>query len=160
MFFKKIGVDVWHIVRFPFRVLTWFWTRPTRYSTRCIIARPDGKILTVRLAYFPARWTFPGGGLEKDEMAEQAVIREVYEETGIHIMNPCHMGTYEWEKHFRKHFFDCFYVVLSETPVVIPDPYEIADIQWIDVNGPFPEPHAGFFKTVIGFYMAATNINS
>lgn len=40
--------------------------------------------------------TFPGGHIEPDESLTDAVIREVYEETGLTIKNPVMCGIYDW----------------------------------------------------------------
>lgn len=51
-----------------------------------MILRED-KVLLSRLAPYLApseRWTLPGGGIEFGEHPRDAVVREVYEETGLH----------------------------------------------------------------------------
>ena len=47
----------------------------------------DGRVLIVRRAQPPAHglYTLPGGGVELGETLEQAVIREIREETGLEI---------------------------------------------------------------------------
>ena len=40
--------------------------------------------------------TFPGGHIEEGEPLTDAVVREVYEETGLHIKNPVMCGIYDW----------------------------------------------------------------
>lgn len=42
--------------------------------------------------------TFPGGHIEKGEVFNYSVIREVKEETGLDIKNPVLRGIYHWYK--------------------------------------------------------------
>ncbi len=42
--------------------------------------------------------TFPGGHVEPRETFFEAVIREVYEETGLTIQNPMLRGIYHWHR--------------------------------------------------------------
>jgi 8-oxo-dGTP diphosphatase len=46
----------------------------------------DGRVLVVRLTErtpFPGAWSLPGGRVEVGEHPEQAVVRELFEETGL-----------------------------------------------------------------------------
>ncbi len=58
----------------------------------CALIDPDGRVL---LAQRPAGramaglWEFPGGKLEPGERPEDTVIRELKEELGIDIEEPC-----------------------------------------------------------------------
>jgi 8-oxo-dGTP diphosphatase len=63
-------------------------TYPTRpYLAVSAAIFHDGRVLIVRRARPPAHglYTLPGGGVELGETLEQAVIREVREETGLEI---------------------------------------------------------------------------
>jgi len=51
----------------------------------CFIERSDGAILLVRLSYRD-RWGAPGGLLKRGEAPEDAVRREVREETGLEVV--------------------------------------------------------------------------
>ncbi|CAN5288217.1 hypothetical protein BH09ACT12_BH09ACT12_05160 [soil metagenome] len=44
-------------------------------------------------------WSLPGGGVEYDETLEQAVVREVYEETGFHVEVGAPLTTQAWGHH-------------------------------------------------------------
>jgi ADP-ribose pyrophosphatase YjhB (NUDIX family) len=62
--------------------------RRTRIGAYAILL-DAGKVLLCRLSRevpsWTGYWTLPGGGLEFGESPEQAVVREVFEETGLHI---------------------------------------------------------------------------
>lgn len=62
----------------PVEKLRW---RPSAYG---IVIR-DGKLLTPK---HYGRYNLPGGGLDLGETPEEAVIREVKEETGLEVANP------------------------------------------------------------------------
>ena len=48
-----------------------------------VLEGPCGTFLGVTRRNNPASWCFPGGKVDKGESAENAIIREVLEETGI-----------------------------------------------------------------------------
>ena len=64
----------------------------TEYDTRlaayaAIVDEQDRLLLTLSNGegrYAP-EWTMPGGGVEFEEQVEEAVVREVFEETGFHV---------------------------------------------------------------------------
>src|SRR5689334_5570169 len=63
-------------------------TYPTRpYLAVSAAIFRDGRVLIVRRGRPPAHglYTLPGGGVELGETLEEAIIREVHEETGLGI---------------------------------------------------------------------------
>lgn len=55
-----------------------------RKKVRAIIANHQGEFLLIQPhGYKVDTWTFVGGGVETGETDEQAIVREVHEETGI-----------------------------------------------------------------------------
>jgi 8-oxo-dGTP diphosphatase len=68
--------------------------RRQRVAAYAVILRDD-RILLTRLAPYLApgeRWTLPGGGIDFGEHPRDAVVREVYEETGLHAR----VGEHAW----------------------------------------------------------------
>jgi 8-oxo-dGTP diphosphatase len=67
-------------------------TRKLVFVVACALVDPDNRIL---LAERPAGkamaglWEFPGGKLEPGERPEQTLIRELHEELGITVEEPC-----------------------------------------------------------------------
>jgi 8-oxo-dGTP diphosphatase len=75
------------------RLLTGTGNQPRTYPTRPYLAVSaaifrDGRVLIVRRAQPPASglYTLPGGGVELGETLQQAIVREVREETGLDIV--------------------------------------------------------------------------
>lgn len=68
--------------------------RRQRVAAYAVIVR-DARILLTRIApqISPVeRWTLPGGGIDFGEHPEEAIVREVYEETGL----SCELGRPLW----------------------------------------------------------------
>jgi ADP-ribose pyrophosphatase YjhB (NUDIX family) len=83
-------------------------------STAIFITTDDGKLLVVRRAKEPAQGTLdlPGGFVDLFETGEEAIIREVDEETGLLITNPRYLfslpNIYTYSE-FDVHTLDLFY---------------------------------------------------
>lgn len=57
-----------------------------RVGSAAIVENSEGKFLIGKRGVWPKdMWVFPGGGVEFGETSEQAVIREIKEETGLEI---------------------------------------------------------------------------
>ncbi|GAA0497462.1 8-oxo-dGTP diphosphatase MutT [Tatumella terrea] len=76
-----------------------------------IIRDPQRGIFLARRSsssHMANKWEFPGGKIEKDETADQALKRELMEETGIEVLSAQAIGqadhTYD-DVHVTLHFF-------------------------------------------------------
>jgi len=56
-----------------------------------VIRNPSGEIFICKKpadrGIFPGQWAIPGGGIGTNETAQQSLIREITEETGLNITN-------------------------------------------------------------------------
>jgi len=67
----------------------------TATSTAAFVVDKGGRLLVARRAKEPAKGTLdlPGGFVDYNETAEEAIIREVKEETGMQLSNPRYLFT-------------------------------------------------------------------
>jgi len=65
-----------------------------------VIRDEGGRLLLVRRGRPPAtgRWSLPGGRIEPGETPEQALAREVAEETGLSVRVGRSVGSVEWPR--------------------------------------------------------------
>jgi 8-oxo-dGTP diphosphatase len=72
-------------------------------AVRAIIPDENGKILIIKRSTNsktnPGRWELPGGKVDQNESFDQALIREVYEETGLKIVPDHVVGVSEQNLH-------------------------------------------------------------
>ena len=54
-------------------------------GVRAVIRSEDGKFLLVRHTYTTG-WHFPGGGVEPNETVEEALAKEIRQETGLQLV--------------------------------------------------------------------------
>lgn len=70
---------------------------PVTLTNMCMIYDGDKVLVQDRVDPDWPGITFPGGHVESGESFAASVIREVYEETGLHIESPQLCGIKEWE---------------------------------------------------------------
>ena len=100
----------------------------------------DGMILATQRGYgeFKGKWEFPGGKVEKDENLEQAIIREIKEETNANINVIEYINTVEYDYttfHLTMHTYLC--EVLNNNPEFVyhdDNTLEHENMVWLDLN--------------------------
>lgn len=114
-----------------FRVY-WFLTRPKTKGVKALIFN-DGKILMIRLTYYPNMWTFPGGGVNKNEEPKDAVVRECEEEVGIRLQNPQFIKTLDFDHEYKKDTVHLFREEIASLDFKT-DGKEIFEASWFNLN--------------------------
>jgi 8-oxo-dGTP diphosphatase len=105
-----------------------------------VIIRED-QVLLSRLAAYLApteRWTLPGGGIEFGEHPRDAVVREVYEETGLHAKVGEHAwidsalisGSHGGERHAVRIVYDGWVGAEAPEPRVVETDGSTVDARW------------------------------
>ena len=131
--------------------------RRQRVAAYAVIVR-GGDVLLSRLAASISEtelWTLPGGGIEFGEHPDDAVVREVYEETGLH----CALGRPLWigsahrvvdrqsaptEMHSVRIVYDAWVAADAPEPRVVEVDGSTIDARWL----PVAEVEAGTVPTV------------
>lgn len=79
-------------------------TETVCFMNLCMVQDGKGNVLALdKVNDSYTGTTFPGGHVENGEIFTKAVIREVYEETGLTIENPLFCGVYHWNKSGTHH---------------------------------------------------------
>src|SRR3989344_9703012 len=74
-------------------------------GSHAVILR-NNKLLLIKRRDYPL-WVLPGGGIEKDESPEKAVIREVHEESGFKVVVDKRLRTYLTRQGNKHYLFKC-----------------------------------------------------
>ena len=114
---------------------------PVRNSAKAIVLH-DGKILVNRCrSRFGEYYALPGGGQRQDELLEEALLRELLEETGYSVIPRRLTAVYERISELRKvgashKMYFIFLCSLSDEPWRQPteqDKYQLA-YEWVAVE--------------------------
>mgnify|MGYP000916820515 CR=1 FL=1 len=114
------------------RKIYWFICRPKTQGVKVVIECKD-EILMIKNTYGKNVWTFPGGGIEKDEDPITAAKREVKEEVGIIISDLRDVGKLSNEREYKRDTIYCFQA-LVDTKLVSTNLNEIKEAFWFNKN--------------------------
>lgn len=123
-------------MKIPFGLISAYWRlrRGMTFGAQGIVVTPSNEVLFVRHEYRPG-WHFPGGGVEWRETAEDAMRREVLEETGVVVGGaPRLHGLFANVTGPMPSDHIAVYVVRDWTrPSIPPATFEIAETRFFDV---------------------------
>lgn len=122
-----------------------------------LIINKDGQVLAVSRKNDLHDFGFPGGKAEPNETPEDTLRREVYEETGLHVVNPRYLTEQTDENGYVCRLFVCDYHAANNyfEPYLWPTKKnETGRVQWMD----WPEfvrmskSHPGYNKDAYELY--------
>src|SRR5215475_1645139 len=94
---------------------------------------PDGRVLIAKRPPEKAMaglWEFPGGKIEVGETPEQALIRELSEELGIVVREPC-LAPFTFASHAYENFHLLMPLFLCRRWEGTPVPHEHVAVKWV-----------------------------
>lgn len=112
---------------------------PLVHSAAALIFDDAGRVLLIREGYARRRYGLPGGALDAGETPEEAIVREVREETGLDADVGPLVGMYTLRN--PQHTLVCFAFrcEIGGGKPEIPGTGEITEVGWFDPHAP-PEP--------------------
>lgn len=129
----RLALKIAHKVRHRWRQIS-----GTTGAGVSIIGRDfEGQVLLVRHSYGPEGWYFPGGGVGRKELPEDAARRELLEETGCKIGGLKLVGTIDEELSGAPHTAHIFEGVVNDVPEA--DGREVVEARFFPTHS-LPEP--------------------
>ncbi len=116
----------------------WRLAKPRTVGVRGILPDEAGRILFVRHSYGSRRWFLPGGGDHAGESADEAMVREMREETGLAVEIARLVGVYLYTGAYKRDHIFVFACQRSGGTLAV-DGREINEAGWFPLAA-LPEP--------------------
>jgi nucleoside triphosphatase len=117
-----------------------------------IIFGPDDEILLVKSRKSKDRYVIPGGHIELGETMEDALKREILEETGLAIRDPKLISVQQFvfrdSFHEKRHFIFIDYICRADSKDVTLNE-EHQDFLWLPLNKAFELPLETFTERLL-----------
>ncbi len=119
----------------PFVKVYWRIFKPKSFGVKVLLTHPaeKSKVLLVRHSYGnTSLWNIPGGGYNpKNESAEKAARREVFEELGVEVLQLSLLGEYLTSIEGKKDTVTMYRGTIESTSTIKTNP-EILEIEWAE----------------------------
>lgn len=99
----------------------------------CALIDSDGRVLIAQRSArksMAGLWEFPGGKVEESERPEEALIRELREELGIEVSEPC-LAPFTFASHLYEDFALLMPLYVCRRWQGIPQPLEHQALKWV-----------------------------
>ena len=117
---------------------TYKYPRPAVTADCIVITREaEPKVLLIQRGGEPFKgaWAFPGGFMDMDETTEQCAIRELEEETGLHVSDIKQIGAYsKVERDPRGRTITVAYLAIIDKPATVTGQDDAAKAEWWPVD--------------------------
>ncbi len=110
--------------------------KPLVLVVACALIDPDGRVLIAQRPegkHMAGLWEFPGGKVEKREIPEDALVRELKEELGIEICKPC-LAPLSFASHAYEDFHLLMPLFATRRWEGVISPAEGQSIKWVRPN--------------------------
>lgn len=136
----------WRIHVEPFtRPLFFAWSRLARGKTlgvRAVATDAGGRVLLVRHTYLPG-WWLPGGGVDRGETTQAAVVRELREEAGLIARSAPRLVSIHSNERFFPGDHVAVFLIDASDPGEPTSRGEIAEIGWFPPAALPPDVNRG-----------------
>ena len=117
---------------------TYKYPRPAVTADCIVITREaEPKVLLIQRGGEPFKgaWAFPGGFMDMDETTEPCAIRELEEETGLHVSDIKQIGAYsKVDRDPRGRTITVAYLAIIDEPIAVTGQDDAAKAEWWPVD--------------------------
>jgi ADP-ribose pyrophosphatase YjhB (NUDIX family) len=123
MFIKYFYKVVHRILR-----IYWYIFKPKTSGVLCLIEF-DRRYLLVKNTYGNDVWKLPGGGIQKTELPEKAIVREIHEELNIKLNEVVLLETLVSNAEYKTDTIFIFRSIINSS-TFLSDKKEIEEAKW------------------------------
>ncbi|MCK4849534.1 MAG: NUDIX domain-containing protein, partial [Candidatus Heimdallarchaeota archaeon] len=122
----------------------------------------EQKVLLVKLTYGPAKgkWLIPGGLVDCGETLQDAVKREIFEETGVQVQPRGIIGVRSMVR-TKDHLTDLYSILICEVvdspEILVKDELEVSEVRWMPLDELSTNPDVTSYTKLIINKARSTN---